>query len=267
MQAPRLASNLPSQVQAVLFILGLFTIAVVTNEYVLRFRSSPGIFDGWATDARAQADGGLFAQNWLIYYTYAVAVSLAAITGPVALWAIARGWAGKAIVVPLFIIFSCVGAVFGLAIAVGSGPQMLGGLDMLFYFVGLCFIWLACILMVVIARHRGDEDMMFEWLLHSTALAQLPAVIYPLTFLLALLGLTLEESYVGAVVLGFTGVMLVTFALVQALRSQPARAASSQSGIVGQSSLLMRQSWFMVSVIVTLLGVAYVVVRALGIVS
>jgi len=252
----RLGERFALPFQLILFVLGLITVALLANQMFGSFEAAPANFRGWPAGIEVGGGSGRTA-----YVGYAALASLAALLGPLSLRALAKEWATANVLMTGFLVASTGAAIAGVALAGTS--TMLGGLDMVFYYVGLAAVWLAANAMILTARQRGDADTMFEWLLHSTGLALLPAVIYPLTFVLFPLGLTLEERFVAAVVLGFTGLVIVTFALAQALRASPApmRADAGPSSVV----LVVRENWFLVTTAITLAGAAYVAARAIGI--
>ncbi len=227
---PKLTSGFKKSYLTALTGLAVVTALVTFNEFVFRFSWSAGLFDGVSPAARLDSGAGIFRDHSALFVAYAVSLSLAALLGPWALFSAKTDpWSPRMRArVLCFLAVSALAALAGGGLGIVSGDGMIGGLDSVFYWCGLAAIWLGFIAMAGLAFIYRDRDILFEWLLHNTGLANLAILIYPLTFVLLPLGLTIDEAYVGSVTLCFTGMIALTFFVVLRLRKTGALFGAPQ---------------------------------------
>ncbi len=216
----KLTGGFKASYATVLIGVAVITTIITFNEFVFRFSWSAGLFDAVSPAGQHARDAEVFRQNSMLFIVYAVSVSLAALTGPLSLMATkASPWSPRMKALSAgFLALSALAALTGGGLGIVSDGRVVGGLDSVFYWCGLAIIWLGFIAMTCLAYHYRDRDIFFEWLLHNTGLANLAILIYPLTFVLLPLGLTLGEAYIGSVTLCFTGMIALTFFVVLRLR-------------------------------------------------
>ncbi|MDA7949624.1 MAG: hypothetical protein MPJ78_19385 [Hyphomicrobiaceae bacterium] len=218
---PKLISGFRKSYIALALGIAILTTTITLNQFMLRFFWPTGLFDNFFSPARMSADSQSFSDHWPLYVAYIASIALATITGALSMRLTkSQPWSSSMRkLVLLFLVVSVLAALSGGAIAVIHASSGLGRLDGVFYWCGLTVVWLGFTGMALVAFRCRDRDILFEWLLHNTGLANLAIMIYPLTFLLLPLNLTIDEAFAASVTLSFTGMIALTFWVVVRLRS------------------------------------------------
>jgi len=177
-------------------ILAISATLLVAMHHVLRFVLPSDPWTGFLPAEQAAVDAATFARCWPLAIVYVVANAVAMLHGVRAFGTALRGER----VAPTFFIAAAIAALSGGALASWTGPGLLGGTTVLYYWWGLAMLWL-----LAIARAQSRKAAVArDWTLYAIALAFLPATVLPgIPLWQTLDALDFEQAVITAVTMSF----------------------------------------------------------------
>lgn len=202
--------------------LGFGSAAITVNEMILRNFGVPSLFGRLRTEQADAIDSLAFSSAPLVIVLYALAVSVAAFASPYALRDTMESGSNSSRAGMVLVASSITAILAGFGMAFLDTSALAGPDARVFYF-GIGPLWAVALGMRSIAARRNDNDMVFEWTLHTAGFAFVPALALSGSIPVVLAGYTFREGVLTGYTLGFGGIVFSTFAVCILLRALPRR--------------------------------------------
>lgn len=216
-------------------ILAISAALLVAMHHVLRFLLPADPWNALLPPEQLAADVETFARCWPLAIVYVVSSAIAMLRGVRAAGPALRGER----VAPGFYVAAASAALSGAALASWTGPGLLGGTTVLYYWWGLAALWLLAIL----RAQSHNTAVARDWTLYAVALAFLPATVLPgIPLWQTLDALNLEQAVITAVTMSFAAHYLLVHLVIYAPaprgrdRRQPTARRQRDAALAGRPS-------------------------------
>ena len=195
--------------RAVLAVLGAGCLALLLNQYGLRFYWPTDLFAGYASPAQAAVEQAAFSAHAWVFGLYIVAMAGVLLLGPRVLTNTEclreRSHA--------YFAACALAALGGIGLGLAGGEEALGGRAIPSYWVGLGVLWLCGLGLVLLGRRRGAWQLVRDWAVFSYGIALAPLLWFSsVPFWRFCLGLAPDAAYVTGAIAGFAGTFILAHA-------------------------------------------------------